>query len=89
MSRVPLSLFWSSNVTVYVVVYYDSSVAGYVVHQVFRDRAAADEELRRFEERIAADEFGGDIRSAGVVEIDPSGATTDEPVRQNQKPRNS
>jgi len=70
MSRVPLSLFWSSNVTVYVVVYYDASVAGYVVHQVFRDRAAADEELRRCEERIAADEFGGDVRSAGVIEID-------------------
>jgi len=76
-------------VTVYVVVYYDSSVAGYMVHQMFVDRAAADEELRRFEKRIAADEFGGDVRSAGVIEIDPSEATTDEPVRQNQKPRNS
>jgi len=76
-------------VTVYVVVYYDSSVAGYMVHHVLLDRAAADEELRRFEERIAADEFGSDVRSAGVIEINPSEATTDEPVRQNQKPRNS
>ncbi len=75
MSRVPLSLFWSSNVTVYVVVYYDSSVAGYVVHQVFLNRAAADEELRCFEERIAADEFGCDVRSAGVIEIDCDAAT--------------
>jgi hypothetical protein len=74
---------------VYVVVYYDSSVAGYVVHHVFLERAAANEELRHFEEQIAADEFGGDVRSAGVVEIDPSEATTDKPVRQNQKPRNS
>lgn len=56
--------------TVYVVVYYDSSVAGYVVHHMFVDRAAADEELRCFEERIAADEFGSDVRSAGVIEID-------------------
>jgi hypothetical protein len=75
--------------TIYVVVFYDASVAGYMVHQMFLDRAAADEELRRFEERIAADEFGSDVRSAGVIEIDPSGATTDEPVRQKQKPRNS
>jgi hypothetical protein len=57
-------------VTVYVVVYYDSSVSGYVVHRVFRDHAAAQQELRHFEERIAADEFGGDVRSAGVIEID-------------------
>jgi hypothetical protein len=57
-------------VTVYVVVYYDSSVAGYMVHHVLLERAAADEELRRFEERIAADEFGSDVRSAGVIEID-------------------
>jgi hypothetical protein len=75
--------------SVFAIVSYDSSVAGYVLHQVLLDRAAADEELRRLEERIAADEFGGDVRSAGVVDIDPSEATTDEPVRQNQKPRNS
>jgi hypothetical protein len=56
--------------TVYVVVYYDASVAGYMVHQMFQDRNAAQEELRRFEARIAADEFGSDIRSAGVIEID-------------------
>jgi hypothetical protein len=61
--------------TVYVVVYYDASVAGYVVHQMFQDRAAADEELRRFEERIAADEFDSDVRSAGVIEIDCDAAT--------------
>lgn len=55
--------------TIYVVVFYDASVAGYMVHQMFLDRAAADEELRRFEERIAADEFGNDVRSADVIEI--------------------
>ena len=75
--------------TVYVVVYYDASVAGYMVHRVLWDHAAAQQELRHFEERIAADEFGSDVRSAGVVEIDPRETTTDEPVRQNQKPRNS
>jgi len=75
--------------SVFAIVYYNSSVAGYVVHRVFRNRAAAHQELRHFEDRVAADEFGGDVRSAGVVEIDLSEATTDEPVRQNQKPKNS
>lgn len=61
--------------TVYVVVYYDASAAGYMVHQMFQDRNAAQEELRRFEARIASQEFGNDVRSADVIEINCDAAT--------------
>jgi hypothetical protein len=57
-------------VTVYSIVYYDGGVAGYCLHKTYKTLADAEKELEVVQDLIDNGEFGVDVKSADVLEID-------------------
>lgn len=60
--------------TVYSIVYYDGGVAGYCLHKTYKNLADAEKELEKVEQLIEDNEFGSDVKSAGVIEINCAAA---------------
>ena len=55
--------------TVYSIVYYDGGVAGYCLHKTYKTLADAEKELEVVQDLIDNGEFGVDVKSADVLEI--------------------